>query len=182
MDQPTQPGALAPLLPQGTYRRKKGKIWFYAIAGTLLSLALLGGFFLVTRAQIPALGNFFPTPIPDGAIVRGRAYFSDTGHPIRNTLVEIYDAYSDTLEASTHTDANGYYQLPVVDPGTYYVHILIPEEDIAACAEPRLARNSSWNVVGRVIDNVIVANTAGSVDFTARRGETITMNPPMLCR
>jgi hypothetical protein len=68
--------------------------------------------------------------------LRGRLTLSNKSNkepaPLQNVLVQVLDLRTAKLLASTHTNSEGYYELPSQDPGLYAVRINEDQDDLSS--------------------------------------------------
>jgi len=64
-----------------------------------------------------------PTPVPVPGPIAGRVYDRVTGDGIYNLYVRALPAVSGLMPNGARTDSNGYYTIPGLDAGLYYVYV-----------------------------------------------------------
>jgi hypothetical protein len=203
MNEIYQPGTLAPLVPNTPRARKSKKgLWIGLGIGVVLlcCIATLAAVW-IERNQIPQIASLFatstptltptptvtatptatltPTPRP-GATITGRAYYSDTGQ-VFSTTVTLTNTVT-KAEETAKTDAQGHYEFIGVDPGQYTLMILIPQELVTACSNPRLTSRDEWSVGYQITSSGGMYPMVISNEFSVSLGDTIDKTPPVVCR
>jgi hypothetical protein len=203
MNETHQPGTLAPLVPNmpGARKSKKG-LWIgLGIGAILLCCIATLAVVWIERNQIPQVASLFatktptqtptptvtatptatltPTPRP-GARITGRAYYTDTGQAF-STTVSLTNTGTQA-ELTAETDSQGYYEFTGVEPGQYRIMILIPEELITACSNPRLTSRDEWSVGYQITATGGMFPMVDSNDFSVSLGDNIVKTPPIVCQ
>ena len=204
MNEPHQPGMLAPLVPNTrSVRKSKKGLWIGLGTGTILlccisTLAVVW----IERNRIPQVASLFATKTPmqtptptvtatptatltstprPGARISGRAYYADTGQAF-STTARLTNTGTQA-EITVETDAQGYYEFTGVEPGHYRIVILIPEEMITACSNPRLTSRDEWSVGYQVDATGGMFPMVDSNEFSvSSMGDNIVKTPPIVCQ
>jgi hypothetical protein len=99
------------------------------------------------------------------------------------TSVELSDVNTNGTIATVTTDANGYYEISDVQPGTYIIYVFIPEAEIAACPNARRTNNDkTWSTAFQFTVQGAWIPMVSSDQFSVRLGDVIEMTPPLVCK